>query len=120
MSHAQDASFGRWLAGAARARPEHLWCDSGSGIDEQVARPVLQHVLGTGRCPRVVRFRPARRGVQAARLVARILRGERPQDLPVEGANKIELAINLKTARSQIADVPDVLVERPGRSSRAV
>jgi putative ABC transport system substrate-binding protein len=43
---------------------------------------------------------PYAEGVQAARLVARILRGERPQDLPVEGANKIELAINLKTARS--------------------
>jgi putative ABC transport system substrate-binding protein len=38
-------------------------------------------------------------GVQAARLVARILRGTRPQDLPVEGADKIDLAVNLKTAR---------------------
>jgi putative tryptophan/tyrosine transport system substrate-binding protein len=50
-------------------------------------------------------------GVQAARLVARILRGERPQDLPVEGSNKIELAINLKTARSLGINVPrDILV----------
>jgi len=50
-------------------------------------------------------------GVQAARLVARILRGERPQDLPVEGANKIELAINLKTARSLGMTIPrDILV----------
>ena len=37
-------------------------------------------------------------GVQAARLVAKILRGARPQDLPVEGADKIDLAVNLKTA----------------------
>jgi putative ABC transport system substrate-binding protein len=37
-------------------------------------------------------------GVQAARLVAKILRGTRPQDLPVEGADKIDLAVNLKTA----------------------
>ena len=31
-------------------------------------------------------------------LVAKILRGARPQDLPVEGAEKIDLAVNLKTA----------------------
>jgi len=37
-------------------------------------------------------------GVQAASLVAKILRGARPQDLPVEGAEKIDLAVNLKTA----------------------
>jgi len=54
---------------------------------------------------------PHAEGVQAARLVARVLRGERPQDLPVEGANKIELAINLKTARSLGITIPrDILV----------
>lgn len=54
---------------------------------------------------------PYAEGVQAARLVARILRGERPQDLPVEGANKIELAINLRTARTLGITIPrDILV----------
>ena len=37
-------------------------------------------------------------GVQAAGLVARILRGAQPSELPVEGADRIELAVNLKTA----------------------
>jgi ABC-type uncharacterized transport system substrate-binding protein len=37
-------------------------------------------------------------GIQAARLVAKILRGARPGDLPVEGADRIALAVNLKTA----------------------
>ena len=37
-------------------------------------------------------------GVQAAGLVAKILRGARPADVPVEGADRIELAVNLKTA----------------------
>jgi putative ABC transport system substrate-binding protein len=37
-------------------------------------------------------------GIQAARLVGQILRGARPRDLPVEGADRILLAVNLKTA----------------------
>lgn len=51
-------------------------------------------------------------GVQAARLVAKILRGARPQDLPVEGANKIPLALNLKTARSLGVTIPRELLAR--------
>ena len=39
-------------------------------------------------------------GVQAAGLVAKILRGARPGDLPVEGAERIVFAVNLKTATS--------------------
>lgn len=45
-------------------------------------------------------------GVQAARLVVKILRGARPGDLPVEGADKIELAVNLKTASDLGLTVP--------------
>jgi putative tryptophan/tyrosine transport system substrate-binding protein len=37
-------------------------------------------------------------GLQAAALVAKILRNARPRDVPVEGSDKIELAVNLKTA----------------------
>src|SRR5262245_29863920 len=36
-------------------------------------------------------------GLQAARLVQKILRGAHPRDLPVEGAERIILAVNLKT-----------------------
>jgi putative ABC transport system substrate-binding protein len=45
-------------------------------------------------------------GVQAARLVAKILRGKQPKDLPVEGADKIDLAVNVKTARLLGVTVP--------------
>ena len=45
-------------------------------------------------------------GTQAARLVAKILRGSRPQDLPVEGAAKIDLVVNLKTANHLGISVP--------------
>lgn len=51
-------------------------------------------------------------GVQAARLVAKILRGTRPQDLPVEGADKIALAVNLKTAALLGLTVPRKILLR--------
>jgi putative ABC transport system substrate-binding protein len=57
-------------------------------------------------------------GVQAARLVAKILRGARPQDLPVEGADKIDLAVNLKTANLLGLTVPRKVLLRADRLQR--
>ena len=51
-------------------------------------------------------------GVQAASLVVRILRGARPQDVPVEGAKKLTLAINRQTAKSLGLTVPADLLKR--------
>ena len=52
---------------------------------------------------------------QAARLVARILRGERPRDLPIEDSNTIELSINLKTAAALGITMPDAIRLRANR-----
>ena len=57
-------------------------------------------------------------GVQAARLVAKILQGARPQDLPVEGAEKIDLAISLKTAALLRVNVPRKVLLRADRIYR--
>ncbi len=53
--------------------------------------------------------------VQAARLVAKILRGARPADLPIEGINKIELALNRKTLRAFGVAIPPALAVRAHR-----
>ena len=55
---------------------------------------------------------PAHMFGRTADYVDRILRGEKPADLPVQAPDRYELVINLKTAKTLGLSVPDTLLAR--------
>ncbi len=53
----------------------------------------------------------------AATYIDRILRGEKPGDLPVQTPTKYELVVNLKSAKTLGLVIPAALLVRFGHSS---
>ena len=76
----------------------------------------LSHVSKGGLASYAVSFHEM--GRRSAKYVQRILSGVKPADLPVESMNKIELVINLKTAKQIGLNIPPNLLARADRVIR--
>ena len=76
----------------------------------------LSHVTKGGLASYAVSFREM--GRLSAKYVQRILTGVKPQDLPVQAVDKIELVINLKTAKQIGLTIPPNVLARADRVIR--
>jgi putative ABC transport system substrate-binding protein len=119
-----DSELNRAIAEFARVPNGGVIVTAGPAANvyrEQINALMIQHRLPTvypfryyvesggliGYGPDIIgQYRPA------AEYVDRILRGQKPADLPVQAPTKYELVINLKTARALGLEVPPTLIAR--------
>jgi putative ABC transport system substrate-binding protein len=116
------AEMGRAVAAFANRPNGGLIAVSSAGVTQQ--REMIIALAAQHRLPAVYAYRffvsgggliaygPDRTDFyrRAAGYVDRILKGERPSDLPVQAPIKYELAINLKTAKSLALNIPPTLL----------
>ena len=70
---------------------------------EQLAALTLRHAVPA-------MFSGDRKSVLAGVYAGRILKGDKPGDLPVQQATKVELTVNLKTAKALGLTIPETLL----------
>jgi len=124
LQASKEGDFDTVFATLAQLRPGALIVGPGtffSARGEQLAALTLRHAV-----PTIHQYRPfaAAGGLlsygtsqtdyyrQVGIYAGRILKGEKPADLPVQQATKMQLIINLKTARALGLEVPPTLLAR--------
>jgi putative tryptophan/tyrosine transport system substrate-binding protein len=112
------------FAAAAQERASALQVGDDAFLDgrrEKIAALSLRHVLPTMSLTREAAAAGSLMSYGSNRLdvyrhagiyVGRILKGEKPADLPVQQPTKFELVINLKTAKALGIEVPSTLLAR--------
>ena len=99
------AALGRLRADALLIDADALFISHSKQLAALATRYATPAIMSYGNSP-AESYRQA--GVYAGRL----LKGEKPGDLPVHQATKINLAINLKTAKTLGLNVPNTLIGR--------
>jgi putative ABC transport system substrate-binding protein len=118
-----DSEIEEALSAAVQQGAAALFCGNNAFLlsrGEQIAASALRHALPTS-----LTQRPVTSGAlmsytsnvpdiyrQAGRYVGRILKGEKPGDLPVLQPTKFELIINLKTAKALGLTIPESFLLR--------
>jgi len=74
---------------------------------------LLSHVIKRGLAGYAVSFQEV--GRLSAKYVQRILTGVKPKDLPLQGVDKIDLVINLKTAKQIGVTIPSNVLLRANK-----
>ena len=115
------------LTRSAGDRPDALFATSGPVHVQQRESARIVEFAAARKLPTITDFRgalfqagilmtyspnPARLSEKAAEYVDRILRGTRPEDLPIEQPAKFDLVINLRTTKALGLTIPPALLLR--------